>query len=146
MSFAGPGYLKAHSRSQTGERHFSCPVCDKSFRESSSRKKRKISLFTSSSSILRFPHVHAGQYAETGCCYYEVHPRSNLKKQIRRECLQLEGYYLLNFSRHPSLICLHCCLHQYKTLKVVATEALVVLTTSKSLKWFLEVTIGLLLV
>ena len=27
----------------------------------------------------------------------------------------------LNISRHPLLICLHCCLHQDKTLKAVAT-------------------------
>ena len=27
----------------------------------------------------------------------------------------------LNISRHPLLICLHCCLHQYKTLKAVAS-------------------------
>ncbi len=29
--------------------------------------------------------------------------------------------FFLTFSRHPSLIWLHCCLHQYKTLKAVAT-------------------------
>jgi hypothetical protein len=29
----------------------------------------------------------------------------------------------LNISRHPLLICLQCCLHQYKTLKAVATHA-----------------------
>ncbi len=36
----------------------------------------------------------------------------------------------LNISRRPLLICLQCCLHQYKTLKAVATAtaAIVLLT------------------
>jgi hypothetical protein len=60
-------------------------------------KKEKYPSLLVQARYCRFPHVHAGQYAETGCCYYEVHPRSNLKKQIRRECLQLEGYYSFEF-------------------------------------------------
>jgi hypothetical protein len=42
----------------------------------------------------------------------------------------------LNISRHPSLICLQCCLHQYKTLKAVATATgtIVLLTPAKNLK------------
>jgi hypothetical protein len=42
----------------------------------------------------------------------------------------------LNISRHPLLICLHCCLHQYKTLKAVATAtaAIILLTPAKNLK------------
>ena len=44
----------------------------------------------------------------------------------------------LNISRRPLLICLQCCLHQYKTLKVVATAtaAMVLLTPAKNLKKF----------
>jgi hypothetical protein len=40
----------------------------------------------------------------------------------------------LNISRHPLLICLHCCLHQYKTLKAVATAiaAIILLTPAKN--------------
>jgi hypothetical protein len=40
-----------------------------------------------------------------------------------------------NNSRHPLLICLHCCLHQYKTLKAVVTAmaAKVLLTPAKNL-------------
>jgi hypothetical protein len=40
----------------------------------------------------------------------------------------------LNISRHPLVICLHCCLLQYKTLKAVATAtaAIVVLTPAKN--------------
>jgi hypothetical protein len=38
----------------------------------------------------------------------------------------------MNISRHPLLICLHCCLYQYKTLKAVAT-AIVLLTHAKNL-------------
>ncbi len=41
-----------------------------------------------------------------------------------------------NISRHPLLICLQCCLHQYNTLKAVApaTAAIVLLTPAKNLK------------
>jgi hypothetical protein len=41
----------------------------------------------------------------------------------------------LNISRRPLLICLHCCLHQYKTLKAVARAiaAIVLLTPAKNL-------------
>jgi len=44
----------------------------------------------------------------------------------------------LNISRRPLLICLQCCLHQYKTLKAVATAtaAMVLLTPAKNLKKF----------
>jgi hypothetical protein len=42
----------------------------------------------------------------------------------------------LNISRHPLLICLKCCLHQYRTLKAeaMATAAIVLLTPAKNLK------------
>jgi hypothetical protein len=42
----------------------------------------------------------------------------------------------LNISRRPLLICLQCCLHQYKTLKAVATAkaAIVLLSPAKNLK------------
>jgi hypothetical protein len=42
----------------------------------------------------------------------------------------------LNISRHPLLICLQCCHHQYNTLKAVApaTAAIVLLTPAKNLK------------
>jgi hypothetical protein len=40
----------------------------------------------------------------------------------------------LNISRHPLLICLHCCLCQYKTLKAAtAIAAIVLLTPAKNL-------------
>ncbi len=41
----------------------------------------------------------------------------------------------LNISRRLLLICLHCCLHQYKTLKAVARviAAIVLLTPAKNL-------------
>jgi hypothetical protein len=41
----------------------------------------------------------------------------------------------LNISRRPLLTCLHCCLHQYKTLKAVATviATIVLLTPAKIL-------------
>ncbi len=45
-------------------------------------------------------------------------------------------FFSSNISRHPLLICLLCCLHQYKTLKAMATAtaAIVVLTPAKNLK------------
>jgi hypothetical protein len=51
----------------------------------------------------------------------------------------------LNISRRPLLICLQCCLHQYKTLKAVATAtaAIVLLTPAKNLK---KVFLGFLVV
>ncbi len=51
----------------------------------------------------------------------------------------------LNISRRPLLICLHCFLHQYKTLKAVATAttAIVLLTPAKNLK---KVFLGFLVV
>ncbi len=59
-----------------------------------------------------------------------VHPKSNWKMWIKREWLQLGGYFFWNFSRRPLLIWLHCCFHHYKTLKAVATAtaAIVLLT------------------
>ncbi len=41
----------------------------------------------------------------------------------------------LNITRLPLLICLHCCLHQYKTLKAVARAiaAIILLTPAKNL-------------
>ncbi len=43
----------------------------------------------------------------------------------------------LNISRYPLLICLKCCLHQYKTLKAVATAtaAIVLMTPAKKVFW-----------
>ncbi len=51
----------------------------------------------------------------------------------------------LNISRHPLLICLQCCLHQYKTLKAMARAkvAIVLLTPAKNLK---KVFLGFLVV
>jgi hypothetical protein len=50
----------------------------------------------------------------------------------------------LNISRHPLLICLHYCLHHFKTLKSVTTVAISVLTPAKNLsKVFWGVSSGL---
>jgi hypothetical protein len=52
----------------------------------------------------------------------------NIKRTVRRVIV------FLNISRHPLLICLQCCLYQYKTLKAVAmaTAAIVLLTPAKN--------------
>jgi hypothetical protein len=84
MSFARPGYLKAHSRNHTGQRTSAAHCVTIHSGNHHQGKKRKIFLFTSSSTIL--PFVLGGQYAETGCCYYEVHDQIE-----KRDWLQLEG-------------------------------------------------------
>ena len=73
-----------------------------------------------------------------------------VKKVNKKRTVTLRGVIVfLNISRHPLRICLHCCLHQYKTLKAVATSiaAIVLLTPAKNLnKVFWGVFSGLPLV
>ncbi len=60
-----------------------------------------------------------------------------LKKVNKKRTVTVRRVIIfLNISRHPLLICLQCCLHQYRTLKAVATAtaAIVLLTPAKSLK------------
>jgi hypothetical protein len=60
-----------------------------------------------------------------------------LKKVNKKRMVTVRRVFIfLNISRHPLLICLHCCLHQYKTLKAVATAtaAIILLTPAKNLK------------
>jgi hypothetical protein len=57
-----------------------------------------------------------------------------LKKVNKKRTVTVRRVIIfLNISRYPLLICLQCCLHQYKTLKAVAT-AIVLLTPAKNLK------------
>ncbi len=66
---------------------------------------------------------------------YDVRGASKikLKKVNKKRTVTVRRVIIfLNISRHPLLICLHCCLHQYKTLKAVATAAIVVLTPAKN--------------
>jgi hypothetical protein len=45
-----------------------------------------------------------------------------LKKVNKKRTVTVRRVIIfLNISRRPLLICLQCCLHQYKTLKAVAT-------------------------
>ncbi len=73
-----------------------------------------------------------------------------LKKVNKKRMVTVRRVIIfLNILRHPLLIWLHCCLHQYKTLKAVvtATVAIVVLTPAKNLnKVFWGVSSGLPLV
>ncbi len=57
-----------------------------------------------------------------------------LKKVNKKRTVTVRRVIIfLNIWRHPLLICLQCCLHQYKTLKAVATAtAAIVLYTSIS--------------
>ncbi len=60
-----------------------------------------------------------------------------LKKVNKKRTVTVKRLIVfLNISRRPLLICLQCCLHQYKTLKAVATAtaAIVLLTPAKNLK------------
>ncbi len=54
-----------------------------------------------------------------------------LKKVNKKRTFTVRGVIVfLNISRRPLRICLRCCLHQYKTLKAVATAmAVIVLLT-----------------
>ncbi len=58
-----------------------------------------------------------------------------LKKVNRKRMVTVRRVIIfMKISRHSLLISLHCCLHQYKTLKAVAkvTAAIVVLTPAKN--------------
>ena len=69
-----------------------------------------------------------------------------LKKVNKKRTVTVRRVIIfLNISRHPLLICLQCCLHQYKTLKAVATATavMVLLTPAKNLK---KVFLGFLVV
>jgi hypothetical protein len=69
-----------------------------------------------------------------------------LKKVNKKRTVTVRRLIIfLNISRRPLLICLQCCLHQYKTLKgvVTATVAIVLLTPAKILK---KVFLGFLVV
>jgi hypothetical protein len=60
-----------------------------------------------------------------------------LKKVNKKRTVTVRRVIIfLNISRRLLLICLQCCLHQYKTLKAVAmaTAAIVLLTPDKNLK------------
>ncbi len=59
-----------------------------------------------------------------------------LKKVNKKRTVTVRRVIIfLNISRRQLLICLHCCLHQYKTLKAVATAiaAIILLTPAKNL-------------
>ncbi len=69
-----------------------------------------------------------------------------LKKVNKKRMVTVRRVIIfLNISRHPLLICLKCFLHQYKTLKAVATAtaAIALLTPAKNLK---KVFLGFLVV
>jgi hypothetical protein len=62
-----------------------------------------------------------------------------LKKVNKKRTVTVRRVIIfLNISRHLLLICLQCCLHQYKSLKAVATAtaAIVLLTPAKNLNKF----------
>jgi hypothetical protein len=83
---------------------------------------------------------------------YRVRGASKIKlKKVnkKRTVIARKVIIFLNISRHPLLICLKCCLHQFKTLKAVAkaTAAIILLTPAKNLKLvFWGVSSGLSLV
>jgi hypothetical protein len=59
-----------------------------------------------------------------------------LKKVNKKRTVTVRGVIIfMNISRRPLRICLHCCLHQYKTLQAVATAMVVIvlLTPAKNL-------------
>jgi hypothetical protein len=88
------------------------------------------------------PEARALQVIEMhGICYeFQTNLSTScikLKKANKKTTVTVRMVIIfLNILRHSLLIRLQCCLHQYKTLKAVATSmaAIVVLTTSKNLK------------
>jgi hypothetical protein len=77
MSFASPGYLKAHSRNHTGQRTLAAHCVTIHSGNRHQGKKEKYPSLPVQARYCLFPHVLGGKNAETGCSYYEVHPRSN---------------------------------------------------------------------
>jgi hypothetical protein len=80
------------------------------------------------------------------CRYVRGASKIKLKKVNKKRTVTVRRVIIfLNISRCPLLICLQCCLHQYKTLKAMATAtaAIVLLTPAKNLK---KVFLGVLVV
>ncbi len=80
------------------------------------------------------------------CTHLRGASKIKLKKVNKKRTVTLRRVFiLLNISRHPLLICLHCCLRQYKTLKAVAMAmaVIVVLIPAKNLN---KVFLGFLVV
>ncbi len=79
-------------------------------------------------------------------CIIRGASKIKLKKVNKKRTVTVRRVIIfLNISSHLLLICLQCCLHQYKTLKAVATAtaAIVFLTPAKNLK---KVFLGFLVV
>jgi hypothetical protein len=71
------------------------------------------------------------------CTYICGASKIKLKKVNKKRTVTVRSVIIfLNISRHPLLICLQCCLHQYKSLKAMemATAAIVLLTPAKNFK------------
>jgi hypothetical protein len=84
--------------------------------------------------------------AKLSFCVIRGASKIKLKKVNKKRTVTVRRVIMfLNISRRPLLICLQCCLHQYKTLKarVTATAAIVLLTPAKNLK---KVFLGFLVV
>ncbi len=102
---------------------------------------------TAKNALLCYKIIEHLKNLKTGCVpYLRGASKIKLKKVNEKRTVTVRRVIIfLNISRHPLLICLHCCLHQYKTLKAVAkaTVAIVVLTPAKNLK---KVFLGFLVV
>ena len=94
--------------------------------------------------------IWKGMFHELDWVFDDINVRGaskiKLKKVNKKRTVTVRRVIIfLNISRRPLLICLQCCLHQYKTLKAVvtATAAIVLLTPAKNLK---KVFLGFLVV
>jgi hypothetical protein len=97
-------------------------------------RSRSEALFTADGSFIEY----------VDCKYVRGASKIKLKKVNKKRTVTVRRLIIfLNISRHPLRICLQCCLHQYKTLKAVATAAIVLLTPAKNLK---KVFLGFLVV
>jgi hypothetical protein len=84
------------------------------------------------------------------CVYVRGASKIKLKKVNKKRTVTVRRLTIfLNISRRPLLICLQCCLHQYKTLKAVAMATAAIVFTDPCQEFkegFLGVSSGLPLV
>ena len=64
-----------------------------------------------------------------------MHPKSNLKKVNKSRTATVRRVTFFKYLKASIADLFHCCLHQYKTLKAVATAkaAIILLTPAKNL-------------
>ena len=119
MFFARPGYLKAYSRSHTGEKHLHLPIVWQILQGIIIKEKKKnIPLDQFKLDVAVSPlYMQANMLKQNAVTTRCIQDQIEKSKKKNRAVPVIRVIILMNFSRPPSLICLLCRLHQYKTLK-----------------------------